>query len=62
MEIKDYIYDEERQEATVWFGKIDPYELYEFLKEFNKQHNKSKGLDFHLDLQDMLEPIKEKIL
>ena len=61
MEIKDYVYDEDSQEATVWFGKIDPYELYEFLRDFNIRHNKSKGLDFHLPTQKMLEPIKGKI-
>lgn len=61
MEIKDYVYDEDSKEATVWFGDIEPSELYELLKDFNIRHNKNTGLDFHLATQKMLEPIKEKI-
>lgn len=60
MEVKDYVYDEDRKEATIWLENAEPEELYDFLKRFNKDYNKQTGLDYHITTQRIIEPTKER--
>lgn len=60
MEVKDYVYDEDRKEATIWLENVDLEELYDFLKKFNKDYNKQTGLDYHLITQRITDPIEER--